>query len=217
MAITVLIADDHGIVRDGLRLLLEAQSDIEVAGEAENGRDAVTRARELRPDVAIVDIAMPQLNGIEAIRHMIEDHPDLQVVVLSMHATAEHIYRALDAGALGYVFKESAGAEVVDAVRTVYAGRRYLGRKISSVALDHDMLDRVARGAKSPVERLSIREREVLQLVVEGKSSAAIAETVHLSQKTVETYRSRLMQKLGTPDIPSLVKFALEHGLTPPG
>ncbi|MFQ5857358.1 MAG: response regulator [Anaerolineae bacterium] len=215
MSITVFLADDHAVVRDGLRFLLEAQPDISVIGDAANGRDAVRLVAQLCPDVVIMDIAMPELNGIEAARKIGEVCPSTQVIILSMHSTTEHIFRALQAGARGYLLKESAGIEVVNAVRAVHAGHRYLSPKISDGLIDDYVRQREAAGAKSPLARLSPREREVLQLVVEGKSSAEIADMLSLSLKTIETYRSRLMRKLGISDLPGLVKFAIQHGLTP--
>jgi len=213
--IRVFLADDHAVVRDGLRLLLEAQPDIKVVGDAANGWDAVRRVARLRPDVAILDIAMPELNGIEATQQIREVCPSTQVVILSMHSTSEHVFHALQAGARGYLLKESAGIEVVNAVRAVHVGRRYLSQKISDRVIDDYVRQREAVEARSPLARLSPREREILQLVVEGKSSAEIAGLLYLSPKTVETYRSRLMRKLGISDLPRLVKFAIQHGLTP--
>lgn len=210
MTIRVLIADDHAMLRDGLRALLATAPDIRIAGEAGNGRDAVSLTRELAPDVVLMDIAMPELNGIEAARLMRERQPSSRIIMLSMHSSIEHVHRALSAGVSGFLLKESAGQEVITAVRTVAAGQRYLGESIERMLQNHPH-----RNA-SPVDRLSVREIEVLQLVVEGRSSAEIAAIVHLSPKTVETYRSRLMKKLGVADVPALVKFALQHGLTPP-
>ncbi|MBC8446547.1 MAG: response regulator transcription factor [Chloroflexi bacterium] len=215
MSITVFLADDHAVVRDGLRVLLEAQSDISVIGDAANGRAAVHLVAQLCPDVVIMDIAMPDLNGIEAARKISEVCPSTQVIILSMHSTTEHIFRALQAGARGYLLKESAGIEVVNAVRAVHAGHRYLSQKISDWLIDDYVRQGQAVEAKSPLARLSPREREVVQLVVEGKSNAEIAGILSLSLKTVETYRSRLMHKLGISDLPGLVRFAIQHGLTP--
>jgi DNA-binding NarL/FixJ family response regulator len=215
MAIRVLLVDDHAVVRDGLRFLLEAGGNITVVGEAADGRQAVRQVQALLPDVVVMDIAMPELNGIEATEQIRQACPSTQVVILSMYATKEHILRALRAGANGYLLKESAGQEVVDAIRAVRAGRRYLSQSIAETVIDDYVHERQAPPAQSPLERLSSREREVLQLVVEGKSSTEIAEILYLSPKTVETYRSRLMQKLGLSDLPSLVKFAIQHGLTP--
>lgn len=214
LVITVFLADDHAVVRDGLGFLLEAQNDIKVIGDAANGRDAVQQVAQLCPDVVLVDIAMPDLNGIEATRQICKTCPSAQVVILSMHSTSEHIFRALQAGARGYLLKESAGLEVVHAVRAVHAGHRYLSQRISDRVIDDYVRQREAIEAESPLARLSPREREILQLVVEGQSSAEIADILSLSPKTVETYRSRLMKKLGVSDLPSLVKFAIQHGLT---
>jgi len=215
VAIRVFLADDHAVVRDGLRLILGTQTDITVVGDAADGQAAVCQVAQLRPDVAVMDVAMPVMDGIEATRQICATCPSTQVVVLSMHATSEHVYQALRAGARGYLLKESAGKEVVAAVRAVHAGRRYLSEKITDTVFDYIRQDAPAR-KKSPLERLSDRERQILIQVVEGKSSAEIARSIHLSPKTVETYRSRLMQKLCIHDVPSLVKFAIEHGLTPP-
>ncbi len=214
MTIEVFLADDHAVVRDGLRFLLEAQKDIKVVGVADNGREAVRQVQNLSPHVVVLDIAMPGLNGLEAAAQIRECCPSTQVVILSMHHTNEHIFQALKAGVQGYILKESAGSEVVDAVRAVHSGRRYLSRRIEEVVIDDYLHQRQAVSNQSPLEKLSAREREILQLVAEGKSSAEIAEILFISPKTVETYRSRLMQKIGVSDIPSLVKFAVLHGLT---
>ncbi|HLO63247.1 MAG TPA: response regulator transcription factor [Azonexus sp.] len=211
MTITVLIADDHAVVRDGLRLLLENQTDIQVIGEVADGREAVEATLRLKPDVVLMDLAMPLLNGADATACIMEKREHSKIVILSMHSTVEHVFRALQAGALGYLRKESAGNEVVDAVRTVYAGRRYLSQKITESVVD-DYVRK--RAEESPLESLSQREREILQLLVEGRSGIEIARQLHVSPKTVDTYRSRMMQKLGIGDLPGLVKFALQHGLT---
>lgn len=212
--ITVFLADDHTVLRDGLRFLLDAQSDIKVIGDAANGRETVRQVLELCPDVVIMDIVMPELNGIEAAAQIHEAYPSCKVIVLSMHATAEHIFRVLQTGARGYLLKEAAGNEVVDAVRAVHVGQRYLSQDISKIVIDDYVHQRERATAQSPLERLSPREREVLQLVVEGKSSAEIAEILVLSPDTIKTYRSRMMQKLGIGDLPTLVKFAIQHGFT---
>jgi len=215
MSITVLLADDHAVVRDGLRSMMQAQDDIEVISDAANGHDAVGQAAQLRPDVAIVDIAMPGLNGIDVTRKILKVCPSTKVIILSMYSATEHILQALQAGALGYVLKESAGVEVISAIRAVHDGNRYLSKKIlESVIDDYLYQSKIAR-AESPLARLSIREREILQLVVEGKSSAEIAQILYISSKTVDTHRSRLMKKLDISDLVGLIKFSIQHGLTP--
>lgn len=210
MTIRVLIADDHAMMRDGLKALLSADPEFEVIGEVGNGRDTVRRAAELGPDVVVLDISMPDLNGIEAARLLRERCPGVRIVMLSMYSSSEHVFRAFEAGACAYLLKDSAGAEMKAALRAACADRRYLSRVIA----DLDPSKRAFRSRASPLERLSARERQVLQLVVEGHSSAEIARLVHLSPKSVETYRARLMRKLGMKDVPALVKFAIEHGLT---
>jgi len=160
-----------------------------------------------------MDISMPNLNGIEATRRILQNNSTLRIVILSMHSTVEDIFRALQAGAIGYLLKESAGTEVLAAVLAAHAGRRYLSRKVDDILIDSYIRQQTISQATSSLEQLSSREREVLQMVAEGKTSNEIAGILFLSAKTVETYRSRLMQKLGLNDIPSLVKFAVSHGL----
>lgn len=211
MTISVLLADDHAVVRDGLRFLLEAQGDISVVGHAENGRDAVRKVRELNPSVVIMDIAMPELNGIEATRKIHEIRPATHVLILTMHATTEHVRQALRAGAQGYLLKKSAGAEVADAVRLLHAGGSYLSHDIAGTVIADYISD---SQATSPLEALTHRERQILQLIAEGKSSEQAANTLYLSRKTVDTYRCRMMQKLGIHDLHGLMRFAFQHGLT---
>lgn len=210
MRLRILVADDHAIMRQGLRALLETAGDLEVVAEARTGREALARALELAPDVVIMDVSMPDLNGLDAASRLREKCPNTRVVMLSMHADAEYVYRAFAAGADGYLLKESAVDEIITAVRAAHAGRRYVGAGIDIDGALHDVM----RKAVSPLESLSAREREVLQLVVEGHTSAAIARMVHLSSKTVDTYRSRVMRKVGAKDLSALIKFAIQHGLT---
>ena len=212
MSISVFLVDDHTIVRDGLRYLLEAHGDMKIIGEAANGRDAVKAVRKLQPDVVIMDILMADLNGIEATEQICRECPATRVVILSMQSSSESILRALRAGARGYLFKESAGRELVQAIHAVRAGHRYLSAKVSDQVVGACLNQKEA--FRNPLSVLSHREREVLQLVVEGKTNAEIAGTLFLSVKTIETYRSRLMQKLGIKDIPGLIKFAIQQGLT---
>jgi DNA-binding NarL/FixJ family response regulator len=212
--ISVILADDHAIVRDGLQALLRAADDMIVIGQAAEGRAAVHLVDQLRPDVVVMDIAMPSMNGIEATQRIHQRYPETQVVILSMNATAELIYRSFQAGALAFLVKDSVGTDLIEAIRSVASGKRYLGQNISERLLDAYLRQRAEAPEASPLERLTPREREVLQLVAEGKSSTEISEILALSPKTITTYRSRLMHKLNIHDLPGLIKFAIQYGLT---
>ena len=209
--ISVLVADDHALMREGLVELLKKYTDITVVATAANGREAVQLAREHRPQVAIFDISMPELNGIDATCELAQQAPGVRVLILSMHAGAQHIMQALAAGAHGYLLKQSASEEVAGAVRVVAAGRRYLSPEVSGVLVKQ----RGRPPAVGLLETLSSRERQIMQVVAEGRSSTAIGLDLHLSPKTVDTYRSRLMQKLRVKDVSALIKLAILHGLTP--
>lgn len=209
--IRVLLADDHAVLRDGLRRLLELDADISVVAAANDGCEAVAKAEATRPEVVVMDVSMPNLGGIEATRSIVRKAPGTGVVILSMHASAEMIRQALLAGARGYVLKDSAGAEVVRAVKAVAAGQRFMGDGVDGRVLAEYPNGPAGAGV---MERLTPRERQVLQLVAEGKSNAEAASILHLSPRSVETYRCRLMHKLAIDDVPSLVKFAIRHGLT---
>jgi DNA-binding NarL/FixJ family response regulator len=207
--IRVLIADDHGVVAEGLQHLVDAQPDMEVIACVQDGRDAVRVAGDTRPDVVLMDLSMPELNGAEATRAIVQRDAGCRVIVLSMYAEREYVRRALKAGAVGYVVKRSAAKEVVDAIRAAHAGERYLSSRVADVVLD----DSSADDKDDLLGKLSAREREVLQLIAEGRTGAEIAERLTLSQKTVETYRARLIEKLGIRDVPGLVRFAIQRGL----
>ncbi|MDQ6670182.1 MAG: response regulator transcription factor [Chloroflexota bacterium] len=213
--IRVLLADDHTIVRQGVRLCLEAMGDIEVVAEAEDGQVAVQLAHQLRPDVAVVDLTMPRLNGVEAIRQIRRDLPDTEVVVLSVHDSEPYVVQALRAGAAGYVLKRNAATELAAAIRATHDGQAYLHPSIARRVID-DYLSRIHasdEGATDPHERLTPREREVLQLAAEGHSTRAIAGLLCLSTKTVEHHRASLMTKLGLHGQTELVKYAIRSGL----
>jgi DNA-binding NarL/FixJ family response regulator len=215
MPVRILLADDHDVIRQGLKMIIfESLSDIIIVGEASNGREALVQAELLKPDVIVMDIGMPELNGIEATRMICELLPTARVIILSMHNTTEHIFRAMQAGALSYILKESVGSCIVKAIRAVMKGHHYFGDGVEEPSKGGSA-DYRSR-PKSPVDSLSPRELAVIQLVAEGKTSAEIAGILELSPKSIETYRSRLMLKLGISNIPSLVKFALLHGITPP-
>jgi DNA-binding NarL/FixJ family response regulator len=212
MTIRILIADDHGVVAEGLRHLVSANPDMEVIGLAENGREVVRTALETLPDIVLMDHAMPVLNGTEATR-LIRDRSDrTRVIMLSMYSDAVHVYRALQAGATGYIVKKSVAKEVVEAIQAVHRGGRYLSKQLADVVIDH-VVHR--SGPDDPLDRLSSRERQVLQMLAEGHSVAEIAATLSLSPKTVETYRARMMEKLAIFDLAGLVRFAIQQGVTP--
>lgn len=202
------------MLRDGLRSLLEASGEIEVVGEAGDGRAALDAIERLKPDVVLMDISMPGLDGVQATEILHERLPALRIVMLSMVADAEIIYRALRAGAFGYLVKASAGREVVQAVRTVQRGKRFLSEQVSEKIVD-DYAREVRK--KSPLESLSGRERQVLQLLAEGRSTVQIGTQLSVSPRTVETYRARLMEKLNLKEFRDLVLFAARHGIIPPG
>jgi len=211
MSVTIFLADDHSVLRDGLGMLLETQPDFKVVGAASNGREAIEQIQKLEPDIAILDIAMPEVNGLDVARYLNRNCPNTQVIMLSMHRTTEHIIQALEAGARGYVLKESAGDEVIGAIRTAQSGGRYLSQAVSSVALDYYV--RQAGTRSSPLDRLNEREREILCLLADGQTSVEISERLTLSPRTVDNYRSVIMQKLNIHHLPGLVKFAIQHGL----
>ncbi len=207
--IRILLADDHTVLCDGLRILIESQEDTSVVAVVTDGRQAVLQAQELLPDMVLMDVSMPGLNGIEAARQIHASCPHIHLLMLSMHADMEYVHRAMQAGAQGYILKESAGSEVLQAITAVLAGKTYFSAKIAE-----KMLINLSHTRSGPLESLSEREREVLQLATEGRTSLEIATLLSLSPKTVETYRSRIMTKLDLDSLPALVKFAIQHGLT---
>ncbi len=213
MSIKILLADDHKIVRDGLRTLIEKEPDMKVIAEAEDGRGAVRLSRDASPDVVIMDITMPDMNGIDATRAILEEVPTVRVIALSMHSDKRFVLGMLDAGASGYLLKDSAFDELARAVRTVVDRQIYLSPKIADIVVRHSM-----KGSAS-VERtaftdLTTREREVLQLMSEGLSMGKIASHLNLSVKTIETHRSNIRNKLGVHSMSELVKYAIREGLT---
>ncbi len=215
MTLRILLVDDHGVLRDGLRMILETQPDMRVVGTAANGRDAVRKTESERPDIVLMDISMPELNGIEATAQVRARHPDVRVIVLSVLATREHVYSALRAGATGYILKESLGREVIHAVRQVAGGHRYLGQGIADIVVSDAAQSSPIPHDVSPFEQLSSREMEVCQLLVEGCVPKEISDIIGISSKTVDTYRRRLMAKLGVDSLAALVKLAVRHRITP--
>jgi len=213
MSIRVLLADDHQITRQGLRSLLEKKADIEVIAEAENGRKAVELAKQLSPDVVIMDITMPDLNGIEASRQIIRDNETTKIIALSIHSDTLFISEMLKSGADGYLLKDCAFEELEQAIRTVVGGKVYLSPSISGVVVE-DYLHRLSKSGIDNVELLTDREREVLQLIAEGKSTKQTALKLHISVKTVETHRRQIMNKLDIYTVAELTKYAIRKGLT---
>jgi DNA-binding NarL/FixJ family response regulator len=206
----ILVVDDHGIVRDGLCALLERDRRFIVIGTAINGREAITAAMSLRPDVVVMDLMLPELSGVDATVRILKRLPDTRVVVLSACDSSEHVYHAMRAGARAYVLKQSAATELVSAVVSAMANQRFLSARIAEV-----LMKEMTHGGlmQSPLERLSAREREVLHLTAAGSSSVAIARALSLSPKTVDTYRYRIMEKLGVPNRAGLIRFAMQHAL----
>ena len=212
MAIRILLADDHKIVRQGLRTLLEQEPDMEVVAEAEDGRIAVRLARELAPQVVIMDVGMPDLNGIEATRQVLADTPGLKVIALSMHSDRRFVVNMLKAGASGYLLKDSAFEELAAAIRVVMLNKTYLSPGVSDIVIKDYVQG--PREDSSVFSVLTPREREVLQLMAEGKSTKQIADRLHVSIKTIETHRQQIMTKLGIHSVAELTKYAVREGLS---
>ncbi|NNF51088.1 MAG: response regulator transcription factor [Gammaproteobacteria bacterium] len=210
----IVLCEDHTLVRAGISALLKSFPNVEVAGEAGDGRAGIALVKEKQPDVVLMDIAMPSLNGLQATARLAKECPTIKVVVLSMHSNEEYVLQALRAGASGYLLKEAATSELRTALDTVARGDIYLSPAISRVVID-DYLGRVEI-SKDPLDKLTPRQKEILQLVVEGNSTRRIAEILHVSAKTVETHRAQLQERLQIFDVPGLVRFAIRVGLISP-
>jgi DNA-binding NarL/FixJ family response regulator len=212
--VRVMLADDHTLVRAGIRALLEKLPGVEVVGEAGDGREVLNLVRLRRPDVVLMDISMPGLNGLEAAVRMAKEFPDVRVIILSMHPNEEYVWRALKAGAAGYLLKKAATVELATALQRVALGEFYLSQEISTRLPKNFALDGIAH-QKSPLEELTGRQREILQLIAEGQNTKQIAEILKVSPKTIEYHRMKLMGCLNLHDVPGLVRFALRVGLIP--
>jgi len=212
MAVNIILADDHTLFREGLLSILNSELEFNVIAQADNGREVVKIARKLDVDVIVMDIAMPELNGIEATRQVLHDDPDLKVVALSMHSDRHFVSGMLKAGAKGYLLKDCAGSELIKAIREVLQDRYYISEEISTNVLN-DYVGKLVREDETTSE-ISAREREVLQLIAEGKSTQEIAETLFISVKTVEAHRAKIKAKLKLNSIPELTKYAIREGLT---
>ena len=213
MPIRILVADDHAIVRDGLRALLERQTDMAIAGEAADGRECVRLAEELTPDVVVMDIAMPNMNGMEATRRILAANPRTAVVILSMHQDESYVLGSLKAGAKGYLLKDSVRGDVVDAIRAVQQGRSFLTRKISRMLQEDYVRELESRGLEDSFDLLTEREREILQLVAEGKTNKEVAGVLNISPTTAETHRTHILQKLGLHSVAELILYAVRKGV----
>jgi DNA-binding NarL/FixJ family response regulator len=206
--IRILLADDHAVVRQGFKMILSAHPDMEIVGEAGNGREAVQLAEELRPDIVVMDVAMPELNGIEATRRVMEAVPHSRVLALSMHKDSVYVREILRAGARGYLLKDAPAGDLVSAIRALASGEGYLSPAVSNAVLDD-----YRKHVTNPIDLLSSREREVLQMLAEGKTNKEIAVILNLSVYTVDAHRGRIMEKLNLHSINELVRFAVRNGL----
>ncbi len=211
--IRIVLADDHKLMRSGLRVLLEQQQDFTVVGEASDGREAVALVNSQKPDVLVMDIGMPNLNGIEAAGQIAEGHPEISIVMLSMHSDESYVLRALKAGAKGYLLKDSAETDLIRAVHSVAEGKSFFSPAVSKVLLEDYVRKLKRSGSEDPYDLLTPREREVLQLIVEGKSNKDVAQLLNLSVYTVETHRSNIMEKLNLHGVPELILYAVRKGI----
>ncbi len=211
--IRVLLVDDHAILRAGLRALLETYPDIEIVGEAGDGTEAIAKVRELKPDVVLMDVAMPGMNGLVATRYILEENPDTRVLILTQYGNKEYVLPLLQAGASGYVLKQAADTDLITAIRTVYEGQSFLYPPVAKLLLDAYTSE---QGGTDPYEQLTPREREVLIYIAEGYTNREIADILHISPKTVDVHRTRLMQKLDLHNVADLTRYAIRHGLIDP-
>lgn len=209
----ILLADDHVVMRTGLRALLERQSNLEVVGESENGRDAINLVSSVQPDVVVMDVGMPVLNGIEATKTIVAEHPTVAVVILSMHADESYVMRALKAGARGYLLKDSAPADLLSAIQAVSQNKSFFSPKVSRILAEDYVRILKQKGGVDSYDLLTTREREILQLIVEGNANKEIATTLNISPYTVETHRKHILEKLNLHNPAELILYAVRKGI----
>jgi DNA-binding NarL/FixJ family response regulator len=209
----VLIADDHPLIRSGLRALLARESDFEVVGEAADGYQALELVEQLKPDVVMLDVSMPRLNGIDVAQKISEKTPSTRIIIVSIHSDEGYVLRALKAGAKGYLLKASPEGDILNAVRAVAAGQAYLSPEISRLLVEEYVREMRFRGVEDSYDLLSIREKEILQLLASGSTNRQVAELIHVSLATVETHRTNIFQKLGIHSLPELILYAVRKGL----
>jgi two-component system response regulator NreC len=211
--IRIVLADDHRVMRSGLRLLLERQPDLSVVGEASDGRETIAMAERQRPDVVVMDIAMPNMNGIEATRQIVDRNPKTAVAILSMHSDESYVIRSLKAGAKAYLLKDSAEADLIDAIRAITEGKSFFSPAVSRLLKEEYVRELHDRGVEDSYELLTTREREILQLISEGRTNKEIANLLNLSLYTVETHRTHILQKLNLHSVPELILYAVRKGI----
>jgi two-component system response regulator NreC len=212
-SVRIVLADDHTVMRNGLRLLLERQPNFKVVGEAADGRQAVSLSESANPDVVIMDIGMPNLNGIEAARQIVSHNPHTAIAILSMHSDESYVIRALKAGARAYLLKDSAEADLLAAIRALTEGKSFFSPAISKILVEDYMRQLERQGAEDTYELLTNREREILQLLAEGKTNKEVANILNLSLYTVETHRTHILQKLNLHNVPELILYAVRKGI----
>lgn len=216
-SIKIVLAEDHEVVRQGLKTLIDREIDLEVVGEASNGKEAIDLTEENRPDIVLMDITMPRLNGFEATRRIFESFPDVKLLMLTAHDDKDYIFRSLEAGASGYLVKKTAADELIKAIHTVNGGGAYLGSTITETVVDRFKNQFGENGKASPFQSLTGREKEILQLIAEGHSTKEIADILHISKNTVSTHRKNLMKKLDLHNVAQLTQYAIAKGLIEPG
>ena len=214
MSIKILLVDDHGILRSGVELIINQTEDMEIIGQGCDGREGIELARKLKPDIVLMDITMPGLNGIDASKEILRENPDIKVLALSAHCNRRFVNEILKAGVSGYALKDGMADELIEAIKAVHAGKRYLSEKVSKLVVDEYAQGRSSDSVEKPIDKLTTREKELLQLIAENKTTKEAAKMLHVSVKTVEARRLNIMKKLGVSGIAELTKIAIREGLT---